>query len=314
MSNTERLKLKARELGFSHAGIANAQPLDEEGERLREWFARGFHADMQWMKSGMEKRVDPDRVLSGARSVVSVAMNYYVESPHPSDRNAAGRISRYAWGDDYHEILLKRLRSLAAWIEAEVPGSVAKAYVDTGPLMEKAWAQRAGIGWIGKHTNLITTGMGSWVFLGEVVTTAEFETDEPAPDHCGTCRLCIDACPTGAITEPYVVDSRLCLSYLTIEHRGEVPQELTGRFEGWIYGCDICQDVCPWNEKHATSSAEPGFAPREHNRSPDLEEWSVMTEEEFKELFSGSAMKRAKHRGLLRNVRIVLDHAKAGQM
>ena len=313
MSNTERLKQKARELGFSHAGVANAQRLDEEGERLREWLARGFHADMQWMQSGMEKRVDPGRVLPGTRSIVSVAMNYYVKDLHPADPNA-GRISRYAWGDDYHEILLKGLRTLAAWIEAEVPGSVAKAYVDTGPLMEKAWAQRAGIGWIGKHTNLITTEMGSWVFLGEVVTTAEFETDEPAPDHCGTCRLCIDACPTGAITEPYVVDSRLCLSYLTIEHRGQVPQELTGKFEGWIYGCDICQDVCPWNDKHATSSAEPGFAPREHNRSPDLEEWSIMTEEEFRQLFSGSAMKRTKHRGLLRNVRIVLNHAKVGQI
>jgi epoxyqueuosine reductase len=313
MSSTERMKQRARELGFSHAGVATAQLLDEEGVRLREWLARGFHADMQWMKSGMEKRIDPDLVLPNARSIVSVAMNYYVENQHPTDARA-GKISRYAWGDDYHQVLLERLRSLAAWIEAEVPGSQAKAYVDTGPLLEKAWAQRAGIGWIGKHTNLITTDMGSWVFLGEVVTTAEFEADEPAADHCGNCRLCIDACPTGAITGPYVVDARLCLSYLTIEHRGEVPQELTGKFEGWIYGCDICQDVCPWNEKHATSSEEPGFSPREHNRSPDLEEWSIMTEEEFRRLFRGSAMKRAKHQGLLRNVRIVLDHAKVGQI
>jgi epoxyqueuosine reductase len=206
--------------------------------------------------------------------------------------------------------LLKGLRSLAGWIESEVPGSVSKAYVDTGPLMEKVWAQRAGIGWIGKHSNLITTELGSWIFLGEVVTTAAFEHDDPAVDHCGTCRLCIDACPTDALSEPYVVDSHRCLSYLTIEHRGEITDEVTGKFEGWIYGCDICQDVCPWNEKHATPSPEPGFAPRAHNRAPVLEEWSIMTEQEFREMFKGSAMKRTKHQGLLRNVRIVLDHAK----
>ena len=306
------LKLKARELGFSIVGVAPAEPLEQEGARLRAWLARGFQGDMHWMTSNTEKRIDPDAVLPGARSVVSVAMNYYADVKHSSDARI-GKISRYAWGDDYHEILLKPLRSLAGWIENEFPGSLAKAYVDTGPVMEKVWAQRAGIGWIGKHTNLITPDMGSWVFLGEVVTTAQFEHDEPAVDHCGTCRLCIDACPTDAIVESYVVDSHRCLSYLTIEHRGPITGKITGDFEGWIYGCDICQDVCPWNEKHAMPSTERGFEPREHNRAPVLEEWSMMTEQEFREMFRGSAMKRTKHQGLVRNVRIVLDHANIGK-
>jgi epoxyqueuosine reductase len=214
-----------------------------------------------------------------------------------------GKVSRYAWGEDYHRVVLRKLNELQAWVEKEFPGERALAYVDTGPLAEKALAVRAGIGWQGKHTNVITTDRGSWVFLGEVVTTLDIPQDVPALDHCGSCTLCIEACPTGAIVEPYVVDSARCLSYLTIEHRGPVNEPPA--YEGWIYGCDICQDVCPWNEKFAHPSSEPAFQPRQGNVAPRLEEWEKMTEEGFRERFAGSPIRRAKWEGLLRNVRIV---------
>jgi epoxyqueuosine reductase len=201
------------------------------------------------------------------------------------------------------------LRQLWNWMDLEFPGNSGRYYVDTGPVMEKAWAQQAGIGWIGKHTNLITQEMGSWVFLGEILTTLEIEPDSPATDHCGTCTLCIEACPTGAITDPYVVDSNRCISYLTIEHRGVFEKELP--LDGWIFGCDICQDVCPWNERFAVESDEPRFQPREGNTSPALEAWMMMSDTEFSKRFSGSPIKRARKEGLARNIRAVLKQRPA---
>ncbi len=297
---SERVKEKVLSLGFSHAGIAPAGPLEEEAVHLREWLARGYQASMAWMERS--SREDPRRVLSGARSVIVTAMNYYTPVRHQEEAGV-GKVSRYAWGEDYHRVVLRKLNELQAWVEKEFPGERALAYVDTGPLAEKALAVRAGIGWQGKHTNVITTDRGSWVFLGEVVTTLDIPQDVPALDHCGSCTLCIEACPTGAIVEPYVVDSARCLSYLTIEHRGPVNQPPA--YEGWIYGCDICQDVCPWNEKFAQPSSEPAFQPRQGNVAPRLEEWEKMTEEGFREKFAGSPIRRAKWEGLLRNVRIV---------
>jgi epoxyqueuosine reductase len=303
--NAERIRGKARELGFTHVGIAPATPLDEEEARLREWIGRGYAASMEWIGRAAEKRGDPRLVLPGARSVIAVALNYYTDHPH-ADRPGTGKISRYAWGDDYHDILTQRLSLLWEWILGECPGAEGRMYSDTGPVMEKAWAQRAGIGWLGKHANVITADLGSWVFLGELITTLDLEHDMSATDHCGTCTLCIQACPTDAIVEPYVVDSARCLSYLTIEHRGEIAGDLCSRFEGWIYGCDICQDVCPWNHKFSTESPEPGFQPRAHTLAPDLVAWSEMSSAEFTELFRGSPVKRAKREGLVRNVRIAL--------
>jgi epoxyqueuosine reductase len=311
MTPTDRIKSKALELGFTKVGIARAEELTQEALRLRQWLGRGFHASMEWMARNVEKRADPRRIVPGARSVICVAMNYFTPTAHVNEPGI-GKISRYAWGDDYHDIVGDKLKALWSWLQKEFPGVEGRYYVDTGPVMEKVWAQRAGIGWIAKHTNVITQEVGSWVFLGEVITTLELEYDEPATDHCGTCTLCIEACPTGAIVEPYVVDSARCLSYLTIEHRGEIEGNVRERFENWIYGCDICQDVCPWNHKFAAATDEHGFSPREWNVAPRLEEWSGMTQEEFSEKFKRSPIKRTKLAGLKRNIQVVLEAQRAG--
>lgn len=302
---TRQLKSQALRLGFTKVGIARAEPLSEEAEHLRQWIARGFHASMAWMAESVVKRTDPCEILPGARTMIALAMNYYTDNSHAL-KPGSGKISRYAWGDDYHDILSSRAAELCTWLAHECPGSSSRLYVDTGPVMDKAWAARAGIGWLGKHTNIITPEFGSWVFLAEILTTVEFEADPPATDHCGSCTLCIEACPTQAIVEPYIVDSNLCLSYLTIEHRGDVDESLKDRFEGWIYGCDVCQDVCPWNAKFARPTQESGFAPRPGNLSPSLEQWVHMDRAEFSARFRKSPMKRTKWEGLLRNIRIVL--------
>jgi epoxyqueuosine reductase len=218
-SMTSRVKSKALALGFTGVGIASAGILEEEGARLRDWLDRGYQGSMGWMVRTVAKRSDPRLVLPGARSVIAVAVNYYADVPHRGGAGS-GKISRYAWGDDYHDVLGAKLDEFRDWLVSENPGTEARVYVDTGPVMDKAWAVRAGIGWLGKHTNVITREMGSWVFLGEILTTLNLDADVPAEDRCGTCTLCIEACPTGAIVKPYVVDSNLCLSYLTIEHRG----------------------------------------------------------------------------------------------
>lgn len=303
---TRRIKEKAEEIGFSKIGVAKAVILDEGGVRLRDWLARGFHGNMQWMEVAPEKRADPAKILPGVKSVISVALNYYCDREHPDDPSV-GKISRYAWGDDYHDIVGKKLEELLRFILETLPGSEGKAYVDTGPVMEKVWAQRAGLGWQGKHTNIITTEFGSWVFLGELLLTAELEYDEPATDHCGSCTLCIEACPTAAIVEPYVVDSNKCISYLTIEHRGEIAEELGEHFSRWLYGCDICQDVCPWNEKFSIASNVQGFAPRESLMSIKLPTIQGMSQTEFSTTFSKSAVKRTKLSGLRRNAELLLS-------
>jgi len=308
-NRTQEIKSKARELGFAKVGIARADELTEEGQRLREWLRRGYHATMDWMASTVEKRIDPRLILPDARSVVCVAMNYYTEGRH-SDDPTVGKISRYAWGDDYHLVLTDRLRQLAEYIKQLEPTVNVKVYVDTGPVMEKAWAVRAGVGWLGKHTNLITRELGSWVFLGEVILDLELEYDQPIPDYCGSCTACIEACPTGAIVEPYVLDSNKCISYLTIEHRESISPELASNLQNWVYGCDICQDVCPWN-RFQQPTAEAAFAPRTYNLAPTLTGLAEMTEEEFRERYRKSPIKRTKHAGLVRNARAVLAEQKS---
>ena len=297
----EKIKKLALEVGFTKVGIARIENLSDSSLHLTEWLGRGFQGTMNWMARNAEKRQDPRKILPGARSMVCVAMNYYVDIHHSTDP-AAGKISRYAWGDDYHEIVSERLGKLQQGIDRLAPGSKSKAYVDTGPVMEKVWAARAGLGWQGKHTNLITKDYGSWVFLGEVITDLDLTADEPIADFCGTCTACIEACPTGAITEPYVVDSNKCISYLTIEHKGEIPAEFHPQLEHWVYGCDICQDVCPWNS-FQQQTREEAFAPREQNVAPPLTDLVEMSADEFSKRFKKSPIKRTKLAGIIRNAK-----------
>jgi epoxyqueuosine reductase len=305
-SLSQRIKQQALNEGLEKVGIVPATTLGHEREHLSEWLRRGYHGDMSWMSRDPEMRIDPRKLFPAARSVVVVAINYYTPATH-TDNQATGKVSRYAWGDDYHEVVGTKLRSLLAWIKEEIPNAEGKVCVDIQPMMDKAWAVRAGVGWIGKHTNLITTDYGSWVFIGELLLNLELDDDhELVDDHCGSCTLCIDACPTQAITEPYVVDSNKCISYATIELRDTVlPPPVAENLEGWFYGCDICQDVCPWNRFEQTTD-ESRFLPREGNVNASLADVLELTPEAYAERFRHSAMKRAKLSGLQRNARALL--------
>ncbi len=298
---TEEIKLKARRLGFDKVGVAPAGALTEEGERLRHWLARGFHGQMSYMARDPRRRADPRLLLPSAKSVVAVALNYFRPDRH-SDAPETGKISRYAWGDDYHDVLRDKLKSLLEWIRRRAPEVEGKICVDSAPMMDKVWAARAGLGWIGKHTNLITKEFGSWVFLGELLLSIELEYDSLIePDHCGKCRACIDACPTQAIIAPYQLDATRCISYGTIELReAELPEPIGSNLNGWVFGCDICQDVCPWS-RFSKETSEKRFEPREGVVEPRLREMIEMSQEEFSTRFRKSAIKRAKLAGLRRN-------------
>lgn len=293
----------ASELGFAKCGIVPAVRLDDGAVRLREWLDRGYQGEMRWMDRPEQDRADPRSVMPNARSVIVLASNYFTPHSHSKD-STEGKISRYAWGDDYHDVLRERMRALLARITEEAPQVEGRICVDTAPMMEKAWAVRAGLGWIGKHSNLITKEMGSWVFLSEILLDIELEYDrEIVGDHCGSCTACLDACPTSAIVEPYVVDSRKCISYATIELRDEtLPTDIAGNLSGWLYGCDICQDVCPWN-RFETPTVEPRFHPRLGETSLSLDRVDRMEHEEYVVRFRGSAMKRTKLSGLRRNAK-----------
>ncbi len=304
---TAEIKARALAEGFHKVGVVRAEPLSDEGARLEEWLARGLHGEMAWMSRDPARRTDPRELLPGARSVVAVALNYYTPHRH-TDEPASGKISRYAWGDDYHDVLGEKLRALLAWIKEEAPGAEGKVCVDAQPAMDKAWAARAGLGWIGKHTNLITRDYGSWVFLGELLLDIELDYDTAREeDHCGTCTLCLEACPTGAIVEPYVVDSDKCISHATIELREpELPEDVAANLRGWLYGCDICQDVCPWN-RFEQPTEESRFEPRPGNVSADLSEIIELTPDAYAARFRRSAIKRAKLAELQRNARALLE-------
>ena len=297
----EKIKRKAAELGFFRTGIARAGGLHGEGDLLSEWLECGYAATMNWMEKRAGERKDVRTLVPAARSVIVLAMNYYTPFAHGSEGTPA-KISRYAWGKDYHTVMADRLERLWTWMQEEFSGVEGRWYVDTGPVMEKAWAQRAGIGWPGKHTNIISRECGSWIFLGVIISSLEVGPDTPAVDRCGTCTRCIDACPTAAIVEPYVLDAGRCIAYLTIEHRGPIDPDLSGQMDGWIFGCDVCQDVCPWNHKRAAVSPLSEFEPREGFLHPDVEEWGKMTPGEFAGRFAGSPVVRAKHAGLTRNL------------
>lgn len=297
---TALIKQKALEIGFTKAGVTSAEPFDEAAGRFSAWVAGGAHGLMKWMERDHEKRRDVRNILPGAKSILSLALNYY------SARDAMDvrpiKISRYAWGTDYHEVIPPMLKRLLEEIKKIVPGAEGRYYSDTGPLLEKAIAERAGIGWAGKHTNVITREVGSWVFLAELILNIDLEPDLPAEDMCGSCTRCIEACPTEAIT-PYQIDATRCIAYLTIELKPEheIPPELASKLDGWVYGCDICQEVCPWNRFEEPTTV-PEFAPREEIVSLTPDAIETMAQEEYAKRFHKSPMKRAKLAGLKRNI------------
>lgn len=306
-SLTEKIKQKALEIGFHKIGIVRADALTDEHEHLKQWLNSGYHGEMKWMEREPEKRTAPQILFPEAKSVIAVALNYYTPHQHDSDSNK-GKVSRYAWGDDYHNVMQEKLRELLGWIKTEIPEAEGKVCCDIQPIMDKAWAVRAGLGWIGKHTNVITKEYGSWIFLGEILLNLELDYEtEIETDHCGNCTACLDACPTNAIIAPYLVDSKRCLSYATIELRTPtLPDEIVKDLNGWLYGCDVCQDVCPWNRFQKTTE-ETRFEPRENNISPDIESILSLSDEEYIQKFRGSAMKRTKLTGLQRNAQALIE-------
>jgi len=306
------IKQRAYAQGFDKVGLVKAEPLSREAPLLKEWLSRGYQGTMKWMSREPGKRANPLELFPDAKSIIVVAVNYYTPHEH-LDNPDTGKISRYAWGDDYHDVMGGKLRSLLTWIESLRPDAKGKVCVDIQPVMDKAWAVRAGLGWLGKHTNVITPEFGSWIFIGEILLNLELEFEgDLIEDHCGTCTLCIDACPTQAITEPYVLDSNKCISYATIELRSEtIPVELSENLSGWLYGCDICQDVCPWNRFQQPSS-ENRFEPRTRNVNKNLGEILDLNALDYARQYRGSAIKRAKLTGLQRNAQALLTHRSGG--
>nr|WP_238718496.1 tRNA epoxyqueuosine(34) reductase QueG [Petrachloros mirabilis] len=306
----ETVKHQALAVGFHKVGIAAVHPdppvaEQADAEKLQRWLAQGYQANMAWMQD--PRRQNIRQVMPNVRSVICVGLNYYTSVERP-EKIGGAKISRYGWGRDYHKVLTRRLKRLVTWLEAQGEEIQARFYVDTGPIQEKAWAQRAGLGWIGKHSNVITRDYGSWIFLGEVLTNLALAPDQPHLEHCGTCRRCLDACPTAAITEPFVVDANRCIAYHTIENRAELlPPELAARLEGWVAGCDICQDVCPWNQRFAQETDVVDFQPYAWNVAPTLTELAQISEAERDRRFRASALRRIQPRMLRRNAQANLE-------
>ncbi len=304
------IKHKARSLGFDLIGIAPIGPFPET-LFYPKWLESGYAGEMKYLERQKAAKLSPQSILPGARSVIVCAMNYNTPQCYTSYDRFKAWISRYAWGEDYHEILREKLQQLAAWIESDSTHR-AKCYVDTGPLLERVYAKYSGIGWFGKNTCTINQKIGSWLFLGCIITDAELAYDHPVPDRCGTCTRCIDACPTGAILEPYVLDSRKCISYTTIELRGSIPEEDRVGIGHHLFGCDICQDVCPWNRKPHYTSNE-AFLPKDGLFWPSIDRLLDLSDEEWREMVRGTAMKRAKVKGLLRNLMVVAGNSGLAQ-
>lgn len=299
---TRMIRNEAERLGFMFCGFSKAEFLEKEAPRLEKWLQEGRHGRMQYMENHFDKRLDPRLLVEGARSVISLGLNYY--TPRLQEDPQAPRISRYAYGKDYHFVIKDKLKELLLFIQLAIGEVNGRAFVDSAPVMDKAWATRGGMGWIGKNTNLINKQAGSFFFLAELVVDLELDYDVPAADHCGTCTRCIDACPTEAITGPYEIDGSKCISYFTIELKDQLPVDFHGKFENWMFGCDICQDVCPWN-RFSSPHAEPAFEPHPRLLEMRKEEWEEITEETFREVFRGSAVKRTKFSGLKRNIRFL---------
>ncbi len=291
---------KALELGFMHMGVARAEQMDEEARRLEAWLNQGYHGKMGYMANHFDKRIDPRKLVDGAKSVISLTYNYHSEKTQ-SDPDAP-KISQYAYGKDYHFVIKDKLKTLLAYIREEIGEVNGRCFVDSAPVLERDWARRSGVGWVGKHTLLLNPKVGSYFFLAELIIDLELSTDDPIRDHCGTCTRCIDACPTEAISpQGYLMDGSKCISYLTIELKEAIPAEFKGKMEGWVFGCDICQQVCPWN-RFATQHAESQFEPHPDLMDMSKRDWEEITEEVFRKVFKKSAVKRSKFGGLKRNI------------
>jgi epoxyqueuosine reductase len=300
-ADRDRIIQKALELGFHKVGIAAVEAAEDapSAASLQNWLAQGYQADMDWMAN--PKRQDIRQLLPTVRSVICVALNYYTPTDRPSGDHYA-KISRYGWGKDYHRILHKKLKALATWLSSQGDDIAARYCADTAPIQDKVWAERAGIGWIAKNSNLITREYGSWVFLGEVLTNLKLSPDRPHRQHCGTCTRCIEACPTQAIAQPFVVDANRCIAYHTIENRAEtLPEAITPHLQGWVAGCDICQDVCPWNQRFAQETDVAEFQPYPWNVAPTLEAIATLSDKEWDQRFPASALRRIKPSMLRRN-------------
>jgi epoxyqueuosine reductase len=301
--HTKIVKDEARRLGFEYCGISKAEFLEEEAPRLESWLKQNMHGTMGYMANHFDLRLDPTKLVPGAKSVVSLLLNYYTDQKQHDE--AAPKISKYAYGEDYHLVIKAKLRELLSTLEEKIGRSVGgRAFVDSAPVLDKAWAKRSGLGWIGKNSNLINKNSGSFFFVAELILDVELITDSPTGDFCGTCTRCIDACPTDAIVSPYVVDGSKCISYFTIELKDAIPETEKGKFQNWMFGCDICQDVCPWN-RFASPHRHAEFSPADQLLAKPKAEWEEITEEVFRELFRRSAVKRTKFEGLKRNIRFL---------
>ncbi len=301
MTNAQKIKQFAKELGFSFCGISKAEFLEEEAPRLETWLQQGMHGKMSYMENHFDKRLDPRLLVPGAKSVVSLLFNYYTEKKQNAD---APKVSKYAFGEDYHYVVKDKLHLFLQKINDEIGAVAGRAFVDSAPVLDKAWAKKSGLGWIGKNANLINKGHGSFFFIAELIIDLELDADGPVKDYCGTCTACIDACPTDAIVEPYVVDGSKCISYLTIELRDAIPLEFKNKMTEWAFGCDICQDVCPWN-RFSKPHQESRFEASDDFLGMKKNDWVEMTEEVFTQRFKKSPLSRAGYLGLIKNVRFL---------
>ncbi len=301
---TELIKTEAKRLGFLSCGISKAEFLEEEAPRLERWLNQNMHGEMKYMENHFDKRLDPTKLVEGSKSVISLLLNYY-PSEEQKDPDAP-KISKYAYGTDYHFVIKEKLKQLLHFIQEEIGDVHGRAFVDSAPVLDKAWAAKSGLGWIGKNSNLLTQQVGSFYFIAELIVDLELEYDTPVTDHCGTCTACIDACPTQAIVDPYVVDGSKCISYFTIELKEEIPQSYKGQFDNWMFGCDVCQDVCPWN-RFSKPHIEPLFNTKPELLEMSKKDWEEITQEVFSKVFQKSAVKRTKFSGLSRNIRFLKD-------
>jgi epoxyqueuosine reductase len=301
-ANTRWIKDAARRFGFDHCGIARAVALDDDARRLESWLGKGFHGSMHYMANHFDLRVDPRKLVPGARSVITFLKNYY-----PAETPAGElKVARYAWGEDYHEVIRGQLNALLAEAQGAIGAIAGRGFVDSAPVLERSWAQRSGLGWVGKNGNLINKGSGSFFFIATLITDLELEYDDPfAKDFCGSCTRCIDACPTDAILPGKTIDGSRCISYFTIELKDLlIPSEMEGRFDNWMFGCDICQEVCPWN-RFSKPHSEPAFTPIPELLNLSTREWEELSEEAFRKIFRRSPLSRAKHKGIQRNLRFL---------
>lgn len=299
MNYSQLIKQKAEKFGFQSCGISKAEFLEEEAPRLEAWLNKGYHGEMKYMENHFDKRLNPALLVDGAKSVISLSYNYFPKVKIDEINNF--KISKYAYGEDYHEVIKDILKEMVAELQEEIGEFGFRVFVDSAPVLEKAWARKSGLGWVGKNANLITKKHGSFYFLAEIICDLELEYDLAVTDHCGSCRACIDACPTQAIVSDRIVDGSKCISYATIELKNEIPDYFNGKMDDWMFGCDVCQDVCPWNRFSAPTLQEK-FAPNFQKLNFRKNEWKELTQELFSEVFKKSAVKRTKFSGLMRNI------------